>query len=341
MRWQGHIGFRGVRCAFPATVGEIDAGVFMIRSSLTLCAGLLLATFTSAQCRVTRPPNPRFVPPTPYAFKTPNPSFFPYGSDALWTELQVDGKWVAFGKGGDGWVYENKLTFWHRGFDWRKDEPKLTVTGKRLDGEAPTVTAPHANAVFIPGKEAAGMMTLLAVPTLGCWEITADYEGHELSFVVSVEPKPALVSAEELELYGDFLDSFLGTHSEISRASLSLNTVPLALDQGDKDDCLQGIGFKISGAANLRAHEFPESITMGRALYLVDPSGIGSTDRQVGVLSLSEIGFDDDHRSAVFTWRFVQSGVTGLFYMRGGTLVFRKTNGKWARSNQACLGWIT
>jgi hypothetical protein len=163
----------------------------MFRSALTLCASLLLATLSSAQCRVTRPPNPPFFPPAAYAFKTPNPSFFPYGSDALWTELQRDGTWFAFGKEGDGWVYQNKITFWHRGFDWRKDKPSVTVTGKRLDGDAPTVTAAHANAVFLPNRDAAGMMTLLAVPTLGCWEITARYEGHELSFVVSVEPKPA------------------------------------------------------------------------------------------------------------------------------------------------------
>jgi hypothetical protein len=161
----------------------------MFRSSLGLCAVLLLTTISSAQCRVTRPANPPFVPPPAYAFKVPNPSFFPYGTDELWTELLVDGKWVAFGKDSDAWVYQNKLTFWHRGFDWRKDEPKLTVTAKRLDGEAPAVTAAHANAVFIPNKEAAGMMTLIAIPTLGCWQITAHYQGHDLSYVVSVDAK--------------------------------------------------------------------------------------------------------------------------------------------------------
>src|ERR1700742_245465 len=165
---------------------------FMFRSSLAACIGLLLTTFASAQCPVTRPGSPPFVPPAEYAFKTPNPSFSAYGSDGLWTQLQVDGKWVAFGKDGDGWVYQNKLTFWHKGFDWHNEtEPKLVVTGKRLDGNAPTVTVDHANAVFIPNRDAAGMMMLFAVPTIGCWEVTARYEGNELSFVVSVEPKPA------------------------------------------------------------------------------------------------------------------------------------------------------
>jgi hypothetical protein len=324
----------------------------MIRSSFVLCASLALAAVCSAQCPITRPPDPPFVPPAAYAFKVRNSSFFPYGTDELWTELQVDGKWVAFGKEGDGWVYQNKLTFWHRGFDWRKNEnPKLTVTGKRLDGDAPKVTVDHANAVFIPSKEAAGMMTLFAVPTLGCWEITARYEGHELSFVVSVEPEPAPMTTEELELYGIFLDSFFGTkHPPIGftprwsgsdRASLAASTVPLILPSGDKDGCLRGAGFEVSEAASQPRHEFPASITEGRAIYRVDPNEIGATDRQAGVLSLSEIGFDDDHRFAVFTWAVIQASPAGGFYMEGGTLVFRKADGKWVPNDKACGFWIT
>ncbi len=235
----------------------------MYRSSLMIGAGLLLASNCFAQCRVTRAPNPAFVPPAAYAFKTLNPDFFAYGTDALWTDLQLDGKWVAFGKEGDGWVYETKLTYWHRGFDWRKDKPRLKVTGKRLDGDAPTVTAARASAVFLPNRDAAGMMTLIAVPTLGCWEITAHYEGNELSFVVSVEPKPKPMTTEELELYGGFLDSFLGPYGELRHPGLALTTVPLILDR-NTDECTQEIGFKISGASNQGAHVFPASIAQGR-----------------------------------------------------------------------------
>jgi len=149
------------------------------------------------------------------------------------------------------------------------------------------------------------------------------------------------VTSEELELYGRFLDSFLGPGGQLSRASLSEITVPLTLKNLEEDGCSQGLGFKLSQAANRPAHEFPTSITEGRALCLVDPSAVGPTDRQAGVLSLSEIAFDDDHQSAVFTWNLFQAGASGLFYMQGGTLVFRKTDGKWARGNQTCLGWIT
>ena len=156
-----------------------------LRSGILLFLGVL----TSAQCLTTLAANPPFVPPAPYPSVAPKSTFW-FGSDDLWTTLEFDGKWTAYAKGENGWVYQNKLVFWQRGFDWLKEtEPKLIVTGKRLDGDAPTIAVAHANAVFIPSREAAGIMTLISVPKTGCWEITAHYKGHDLSFVVSVDPE--------------------------------------------------------------------------------------------------------------------------------------------------------
>jgi hypothetical protein len=161
----------------------------MFRYSLTILVLLFLGVLTSAQCLTTLAANPPFLPPAPYPSVAPKSTFW-FGSDDLWTALQFDGKWTAYAKEEGGWVYQNKLVFWKRGFDWRKEtEPKLIVTGKRLDGEAPTIAVAHANAVFIPSREAAGIMTLISIPKTGCWEITAHYKGHDLSFVVSVEPE--------------------------------------------------------------------------------------------------------------------------------------------------------
>jgi len=161
----------------------------MFRHSLAITFALFLATLTSAQCPTTLAPTHPFVPPAPY-FSIAAYSSFWYGSDALWTALPTDGKWPTFGKKEDGWVYRTKLVYWHRGFDWRKEtEPDLIVTGKRLDGDAPTVAVAHANAVFLPSREGAGMMTLIDIPKAGCWEITAHYKGHDLGIVVSVEPE--------------------------------------------------------------------------------------------------------------------------------------------------------
>ena len=149
------------------------------------------------------------------------------------------------------------------------------------------------------------------------------------------------LTTAELRLYGDFLDSFVGGSGESTPISVSEKTVPLILSPPDKDGCLQGIGFKISGVATQATHVFPASITDGRPINLVDPNKRNSKDLQSGLLSLSEIGFDYTHRFAVFTFSLVRSELNGSLYMRGGTLVFRKSDGKWTRRNQTCLDWIT
>jgi len=144
--------------------------------------------------------------------------------------------------------------------------------------------------------------------------------------------------AEELKLYSDFLDSFLGTRSGSGPTNLSDHTVSLILA---KDECLQEIGFKISTAPAKTPRLFPASIANGRSVHLVPPNGHDLKDLQTGLLSLSKIGFDTDHRFAVFTFELVRSGSNGATYREGGTLVFQKSNDKWIRTNRACLGWIT
>lgn len=159
----------------------------MFRYLAGAAIGLLLPLLSSAQCLTSLTPNPVFVPPAPYPSSAPEGQFW-YGSDALWTLLGVGSRWhmrdnVLNGKG-----YRTKLVFWRRGFDWRKEaEPKLIITAKRLHGDAPSVAVAHANAVFVTGNTPA-MMTLIDIPTAGCWELTGHYNDHALAFIVSVEP---------------------------------------------------------------------------------------------------------------------------------------------------------
>jgi hypothetical protein len=142
----------------------------------------------SDTCSVTKPPAQPFVPPLPY-WTDHGPHGFWYGTESLWTLLPVHGAShihnnVDESKGG----YRTKLTYWRRGFDWRREpNPELIVIAKRLDREAPPVAAPLASAVFVNTDEPA-MMTGIDIPTIGCWKITAQYRGHNLSFVVSVQP---------------------------------------------------------------------------------------------------------------------------------------------------------
>jgi hypothetical protein len=91
------------------------------------------------------------VPPAAYPSSAPDGRFW-YGTDALWTTLDVDSKWhtqhnVLNGKG-----YRTKLIFWRPGFDWRKEsEPRLIITAKRLDVAAPSVVIAQASAVLLTG----------------------------------------------------------------------------------------------------------------------------------------------------------------------------------------------
>jgi hypothetical protein len=138
-------------------------------------------------CPVTRPPARFFVPPPPY-WRDPPPDEYWFGTESLWTVLSLPGTWHIRGnplesKGG----YRTKLIYWQRGFDWRKDKPELTVIARRIDRDAPPVAAEPASAVFVTTERPA-MMTAIDIPSVGCWKITAQYRGDELSFVVSVQP---------------------------------------------------------------------------------------------------------------------------------------------------------
>ena len=156
----------------------------MLRYLFTVLAALLLPVLGSAQGLTTLVPDPPFAPPPPYP-PDAHKGMFWYGTDALWTERNVEGKWSM----SNGQGYSTKLIFWRRGFDWRKEpEPQLIITGRHLDGDAPAIAVAHANAVCIPSRDAAGRMTLIDIPTAGCWELTGRYDGHTLTFLVSVEP---------------------------------------------------------------------------------------------------------------------------------------------------------
>jgi hypothetical protein len=86
----------------------------MSRYLLTVLAGLLLPVLGAAQCLTTLQPNPPFVPPIQYPPSAPANGTFWFGTDELWTALDIDGKWK-MGDYGKGTVYRTKLVFWARG----------------------------------------------------------------------------------------------------------------------------------------------------------------------------------------------------------------------------------
>jgi hypothetical protein len=140
-----------------------------------------------ATCAVTRPPDPAFVPPPPTPPKPPARYVgqFWYGTPDLWTMLGNDGTWSGLQLGANG--YSQKIFWWRQGYV-ATDEPNpaLTVTATRLDASAPAVTAADATNASADFGDA--MLMGVTLPTAGCWQITGQYRGHDLSFIVWVAP---------------------------------------------------------------------------------------------------------------------------------------------------------
>jgi len=154
--------------------------------SLTETAAAETAARTPPKnCPVTVPQDSTFTPPAPYS-KLGYEGHFWYGSNSLWVALPKDGVWSALPQDSHG--YGQKLPWWRDGYIWNEEpEPPLVVTGERLDGESPLLDASSANGSYSDDMGSAMMMGML-IPTAGCWEITGDYEGAELSFIVWVAP---------------------------------------------------------------------------------------------------------------------------------------------------------
>ncbi|MBX3061663.1 MAG: hypothetical protein KF726_01735 [Anaerolineae bacterium] len=143
-----------------------------------------LSATPPSDCEVTLPSDPLFVPPADYM---PEPAYgFWYGTDELWTELPLDGVWASLPQQPEG--YFQKLPFWSDGFWWLDDpQPSLSVTGRRLDGDAAPAIMSMASGIYAENE---GSLMLLGAtfPTPGCWQITAEYKGSTLSYVIWIAP---------------------------------------------------------------------------------------------------------------------------------------------------------
>ena len=145
---------------------------------------LALSTQGGSTCDVTLPngavPPERVLQQAGLPAK-PSPEQWPlFGTGTIWVSLWRDGT-VTFRQGGPGFVEPDgalKMKF----FWLLATDGPLSVSGKRLDGKAPALRSE------IPtGFVGAGFQpSYLIFPTPGCWRITAQANGSELSFVTRV-----------------------------------------------------------------------------------------------------------------------------------------------------------
>jgi hypothetical protein len=137
-----------------------------------------------ANCPVTLPEKPLFTAPEPLSPNAPWEGMFWFGSEHLWTALNINGVWSGLPHNREG--YTQKIMWWSSLFNLKDElEPALVVFGKRLDAEAPPLIVSRATNAMAPDiKEA--MLIGVGFPTLGCWEITGQYKKTGLTFVVWV-----------------------------------------------------------------------------------------------------------------------------------------------------------
>jgi len=145
---------------------------------------LLLTVFAFAQpllpvpqnfvCPVTKAPVEAFVPPLPWHPHPRTDTTFQIGTPGLWAH--VSNHWTLNQE-------QNKLPYFSERYDWTQmKDPALAVVARRLDAPAPLVWAKWVNGAgpsykpeegLDPSRRDGFMVTGLAIPNRGCWEISA------------------------------------------------------------------------------------------------------------------------------------------------------------------------
>ena len=174
-----------VLAALAMTIGWVS----LARTSDTTVASPSVITVDGVpdSCPVTKRPVASFVPPAGYPAEA-GPSRFWFGTAKLWTSLPADGTWKGLGHyTPDDPTFRQKLFFFRQGYKLKEEaSPNLTITGRRIDAPASPLQTDQANGSW-QSERYPFMVTGVNFPTLGCWEITADYHGDKLTFVVWLE----------------------------------------------------------------------------------------------------------------------------------------------------------
>jgi hypothetical protein len=138
-------------------------------------------------CPVTQPPQGRFIPPAPYT-EYPYAGHFWYGTENLWTAIPIDRTWRALPYHVEHGGYAQKVVFWRYDYDWQEEpQPALTLSGRRLDADAPLIMITQATNGYTP-RDQSFMLIGVDIPTLGCWDFTGQYGEDTLTFVIWVAP---------------------------------------------------------------------------------------------------------------------------------------------------------
>lgn len=124
-------------------------------------------------CPVTLGSDKAFAEPWPQASTW-------YGSESLATILPQGGIWSTTKPGARISV---KVFWWSVGFEAGM-ESSLTVKVESLDGSPTKAQIDRPTNAFAESLGATTMLTGIDFPDPGCWRISAEYSGQELTFIV-------------------------------------------------------------------------------------------------------------------------------------------------------------
>lgn len=136
------------------------------------------------ECPVTMASEPGFQAPERWPARPPNDVW--YGTADLWTVLPVDGSSPT----------PRKSVWWSAHFlgGGAEPTPELAVTWRRLDAIADLVEGGGGTNAHT-AEHGWFMIGGIDPPSAGCWEVTATYRGHELSYVYWNPPRVLAHSA--------------------------------------------------------------------------------------------------------------------------------------------------
>jgi len=181
------------------------------------------------------------------------------------------------------------------------------------------------------------------------------------SLALAEDTKPVVsqspMDADQLAVYQAFLSSY--SNGSKSRLNLSRVTSVFNLAEEKGDGCMKGIQFDPAGRFDTVVHEFDPRTALPGKIRLVDSeqqrkavheSDPGRAIREgknvdaaveagfaAGLLTLSEVAFDKNHRYAAMSFSFVCGRLCG----HGSTIVFEKIKGKWKESKRQCSVWMS
>jgi|SRR5262244_2523524 len=186
-----------------------------------------------------------------------------------------------------------------------------------------------------------------------------------VGFAQSEDVKPTLskspLTEEQVAVYRAFLQFY--EHGADKQLNVADTTEWLDVSELRQDsDCLKSFGqidFESPEQAGPTVHTLAPTLAVAGRIVLVDPAHQKekvrqndpgktmregkSVDRAVneafasGLLTLSEIAFDKEHRRAVMSFSFFCGRLCG----NGGTVMFKRVGHKWKLVKQSCGEWVS